>query len=77
MPYEGGPFAHRWVPRDGGWVCTVCTHKTDAEPPVGGTGCPAGVDVQATIHTARRQPTEGEDRALREFWRGGGVGEGE
>ena len=68
----GGPFAHRWVARDGAWVCTVCTHKTDTEPPADSTGCPAGIDVQATIHAARRPATEGEERALREFWRGGG-----
>ena len=73
MAAEGGPFRHRSAPiSEEMWACRVCGYVSHGEPPAESTGCPAGVDVQATIHTARRPTTEGEDRALREFWRGGG-----
>ena len=75
MQAEGGPFDHRSVLLDDIWICRVCRYESATMPAPGSAGCPQRVDVQATIHTARRPTTEGEDRALREFWRGGGDGE--
>ena len=73
MEDEGGPYRHRSAPiSEDMWACRVCGYVSHGEPPAASARCPAGVSMTAELHRPRRPTTEGEDRALREFWRGGG-----